>query len=182
MYYIITAMLSYIQKLCKDSDLLVIGNAQMADINPSDYICVRMNYGIRGGNTDIWVNNLYQAEGVHKKLSANQKVIMRLNGEKNGQRIRANYPKELHKQTYFWNVDEWLDATKEIGADRPLTGTLTLYWFLQYTEPNSITVTGMDFFKTKSLYAKTPLTKCHDVDKDKKWVLNKVSQGLIYLL
>jgi hypothetical protein len=166
-----------IQNFVNGKDVLLVGNAELPEIDLDKYLIVRMNYGMKGGEADIWLNNICQNPKVHQGLNRNQKYILRLNGERNGQRFLLNYPEELKSRTYFWNKEEWAKMVSDLSIDRPLTGTIGIYWFLKYTKLKSLTITGFDFFETKNVYAGTDATKVHNVEKDKEWTRKQINQG-----
>ncbi len=170
--------LNEIQKYCNGKNILLIGNGPINELPKTDII-VRINYGMMGGDTDIWINNLSQSEQKVTSLSTNQKYILRLNAERDGERLNRAFPENLKKQTYFWNSNEFNLMTKELDYERPLAGTISIYWLLNYTQPKSLTITGFNHFETKNVYAKTGLVKPHEIEKDKKYINSMVQQGKI---
>jgi hypothetical protein len=139
-----------------------------------------MNYGVLGGDADIWVNNIAQSFEIQRQLARiKSKCVLRLNAERDGYRLNYNYPEELHHKTYFWNAFEYKQMIREIGFKRPLTGTIAIYWFLRYTKPDLVTITGFNFFQTENAFTGTTATPCHSVDKDRDYVNQLIEDGLV---
>ena len=138
-----------IQDFIKDKKVLLIGNGSCDDSISADYnIVIRMNAGITRGRADIWVNGLiqYHSRGWSwDKLDF--KYMLRLNAENKGSRLRRGYPERYKDITYFWEPEEYLKYSKKVGYTQPFTGTTALHWLSEYTQPSSITIIGMDFFK-----------------------------------
>lgn len=172
--------LEEIQNYCRGQRLLLIGNAARTQEIPHD-VLARINYGMLGGPCDIWVNNIAQSEEIQHKLHGEERYILRLNAEyveaQRGTRLLYGYPQFLHALTYFWNNDEFEAMVKELSYARPLAGTIAIYWFLKYTELESLTITGFDLFETPNAYAGTQVSGCHDIQKDSRIMMHYIEQG-----
>jgi hypothetical protein len=158
--------LSTIQNYIKDKKILLVGNGEHKEENLSAYnIVIRMNYGIQNKPADIWVNHLIQ---YNQKIwgwdRVDFKYMLRLNAENKGNRLLRGCPKQYDDSTYFWNAKDYLTYSKKVGCTQPFTGTTTLHWLTQYTKPKSISVIGMDFFKTHSY---SPI---HKPERDREYV------------
>ena len=68
----------------------------------------------------------------------------------------------------------------DLKYDRPLTGTIAIYWFLKYTKLKSLTIAGFDHFETNNTHAKTGLVKPHKVEQDKGYITNLVDNESAY--
>lgn len=173
--------LAEIQNYCRGQRLLLIGNGAYPKHARRD-LTLRINYGMMGGHADIWVNNIAQDASVHHKLHAEERYILRLNAEYleriRGTRMHYMYPQFLHSITYFWNNDEFEAMASELDYARPLSGTIAIYWLLKYTQPESLTITGFDLFKTPNQYAGTVhVSECHNLRKDARIMQRYVERG-----
>ena len=63
--------------------------------------------------------------------------------------MHRNYPEEFLPHTYFWDVENWKNMTKEM-QDRPLTGTIAAYWFHKYT--NLLYLINYDFYEQNKVH------------------------------
>ena len=162
-----------IQDLVKNKKILLIGNGQCDDSTFKDYnIVIRMNNGIIKGYADIWVNNLIQFN--KRTFDWNKikfKYMLRLNAEKNGEKLLRGYPERYRATTYFWNPQDYLKFSKEVGYTQPFTGTTALHWLNTNTEPESITIIGMDFFKNGKY------SPAHNPDLDRQYVDNIIKHN-----
>jgi hypothetical protein len=170
--------LTQVQEYCQNKSILLIGNGPVGQLPERD-LTIRMNYGIKGGDCDIWVCNLLQSEQKVMSVSRNQKFILRLNAERDAFRIKKSYPNALHPITYFWNAEEFNEMATELDYDRPLTGTISIYWLLKYTELKSLTITGFNHFETNNIHADTGLVKPHKIEKDKDYINKLIEQGKV---
>lgn len=146
----------------------ICGNGTDRHPKIKDSILVRINKGIKLGDCDVWINNLIHL-GINERHKNKAKIIMRLNAELNGQRLRSCTDNLDQDKLYIWNVKEWEEAAEEIGERkdfRPLSGTLAVYWFLKHTEPKEILLSGFDFFTHGDKRA----AKLHYPDTDRKWI------------
>ena len=149
-----------------NKDVLLIGNGEHSEEGLDRYnIVIRLNHGIIGKPADIWVNNLLNYH--HKKWDWNKvdfKYMLRLNAEMKGIRLMRGYPQRYADKTYFWNGYEYQAMAYEVGCMQPFSGTTTVHWLVNHTEPKSITIKGMDFFKNKLPAA------IHKPEKDKAYI------------
>ena len=165
-------MLETIQDYLKDKTVLLVGNGDHTETE--DYnIVIRINRGILDKPADIWVNNLLQQGAQWKELDF--KYMLRLNSEKGGSRLLTGFPTMYKDRTYFWSPEGFLDLAKSVGYAQPFTGTTTLHWLTQYTEPKSITVIGMNFFEDGNY---TPI---HKPTLDREYVLKLAEKYPIIL-
>lgn len=164
--------LDVLQDYIKDKKILLIGNGEHEEKDLDDYnIVIRMNGGIQKAPADIWVNGLIQYHSRRwdwKKLDF--KYMLRLNAEKKGNKLLRGLPKQYDDSTYFWNAKDYLEYSRKVGCTQPFTGTTALHWLTYYTKPSSITVLGMDFFRTHS-YA--PI---HKPEMDRQYVQALIKQ------
>ena len=165
--------------------LLLIGNAVVTkEPDYSKFDCIiRMNLGVQSSPIDVWIDNLVNK--AHDSLGhiPDIKNIIRLNAEKDGKRLER-MPKQLKPYTWLWNTGEFSIMCKELNYFRPTTGLISIYWILNNIKFKSFTITGYDFFQTPNRYtnekhptSKTYVYPCHDIMKDRYWILKWWNEG-----
>lgn len=173
------------QEYFKDKKVLIIGNSQYPkESNYSKYdSIVRLNLGVQEQPCDVWIDNLvYQGHSLLPYLP-NVDKIMRMNCEKNGRRLKR-IPKELEKKPiWYWNVNEYNLMCNQFVYQRPSTGFIATYYFLNYIRC-SLTITGFDFFKSRNRWTMEihPTTRTyaypsHDFEKEKRIISEWVKEG-----
>lgn len=140
-----------IKEFVHDKDILFLGNGEHSEEGLDRYnIVIRCNYGILGKYADIWVNNLIQFHNRNWTWDkVDFKYMLRLNAEDHEVKLMRGYPCRYEDKTYFWNGVEYAAMARSVGCMQPFTGTSALHWLCTHTEPKSINVRGMDFFKNK---------------------------------
>ena len=163
--------LAKIQRLCKDKNMCIIGNADSVlktkkEIDSFDIIG-RMNRGkpqgkeeFIGSRTDI----LFLSTGLSRK---SMELAYGL--------CSTIWMTENHRLAHPWvlrngvqnPVKDWRELHKKLGIN-PTTGMMTLKFCLKYLEFKTLTIYGYDFFKTKSWYnTKVDSGQKHSGDKER---------------
>jgi hypothetical protein len=175
--------LEQIQLLVQNKSILLVGNNET--INKSDNselidsydIVVRMNHGIPepniGSKTDIWLCSFNNVMRQKKQLPLfNPKYIVRLNAD-------GNIADEIKENLYIWSKENHLKFKEELGS-LPSTGCMAIHFFLEYTEPKSVTLIGYDNFETKTYYNSKPIAHLyHDVNKEVEYTNKLIEEGKI---
>lgn len=171
--------------------VLLIGNSENPkelDYDKYDSI-VRMNLGGQEKPCDVWLDNLVnQGHSLFDTIPQVDK-IMRMNCEKDGRRLNR-YPKELDKYNiWFWNVTEYNNLCNEFNYQRPTTGFIAIYYFLNFINCD-LTITGYDFFESRNRWTMEihqqsgePAYPCHNMGKEKEiisdWINKKRLNAII---
>ena len=175
----------------KDKDVLVVGNGnQDVDVYYYD-IVVRFGTGLNAGPCDIWVANFMTRggtsieNGVFKRQNRGHsaKVDIMLHHFEHIIRFsqdQHNFPEEWRQYTFFVSRDHWQKIKNGIGYHQPLTGTMFLYWMIEWIHTyKSITVTGMDGFKTDNNHHNLGQAPVHNLKKDRPMLQQWKDDGKI---
>lgn len=156
-------LLQAIREEVDGTRLLVIGNGELPhepDVAKYDHIC-RINRGILTARATLWANGLATS---CVPPDGHYRWMLRLNAERNGDRLLAGFRGHVPANTFLWTSREYELATQRMGIPRPMTGTLAVYWLLWNTTAR-LTVIGCPCY----LKGGVPFG-CHNPRLDALWL------------
>ena len=170
--------ISKIQKLCKDKNMCLIGNADSVvetkkDIDSFDVVC-RMNRGkpqgkeeFIGSRTDI----LFLSTGLSRKSMELAYGLCPTVWMTISRRLAHPWVLRNGIQNPF---KDWRELRQQLGIN-PTTGMMALKFCLKYLGFKTLTIYGYDFFKTKSWYnTKVDSGKKHCGDKERVFFMKMI--------